>query len=146
MGKNLIVGANSWFGGLAVLPVVCGVLMAQGASANLITNADMSIDDGVGLPAGWETRQYPFEANGKISARPLGDGTFVLTLCGHSSEYFWEQGGMTLVPGARYRISGEARSFGQENGKVRVYVRNREWNWNSNALLVPEDTKENGFA
>ena len=49
---------------------------------NLITNPDMALDDGGGIPAGWGTRVFPAETGGKISAEPLSDGAFLLTVSG----------------------------------------------------------------
>lgn len=115
-----------------------GTLMA---GTNLISNPDMSLDDGVNIPAGWSTRVFPAEFGGKISAEPLADGIFVLTVSGRNSTYWWEQSGLTLVPGARYRLSLEVRTAGLDGGNVSVYARNREWNWDSPALCAPSDTK-----
>ena len=123
-----------------LLMLVCVVGMSA-AGANLVTNPDMATDDGVGIPAGWGTRVFPAETGGKISAEPLPDGAFRLTVRGRKSSYWWEQRGLTLVPGARYRLSCEVRTSGLDDGKIGVYARNREWNWNSTALNAPPDTK-----
>ena len=55
------------------------------AGENLITNPDMSLDDGVAQPAGWGTRVFPIEIGGGIAATPLGDGVFSLKVKGKTS-------------------------------------------------------------
>ena len=125
----------------ALAALLCGVGVSAEVQTNLITNPDMAMDDGVGIPAGWGTRVFPAETGGKISAEPLPDGAFRLTVRGRKSTYWWEQRGLTLVPGARYRLSCEVRTSELNGGKIVVYVRNREWNWNSKSLDTPSDTK-----
>lgn len=125
--------------------LIAGVLsllgVHGGTAANLITNPDMSADDGIGQPIGWIAHQYPFEPDGGIEAGPLGDGVFVLSAKGRTSKYFWEQGGLTLVPGARYRLSYEVRNAELGGGQVDVFVRDREWEWQSKGGAVPQVTR-----
>ena len=111
------------------------------AGENLITNPDMSLDDGVAQPAGWGTRVFPIEIGGGIAATPLGDGVFSLKVKGKTSTYWWEQSGLTLVPGTRYRFSFEVRTHGLDGGSSNFYVRNLEWEEQSPSLTAPSDTK-----
>ena len=66
----------------ALTALLCGIGVSAEMQTNLITNPDMALDDGVGIPAGWGTRVFPAETGGKISAEPLSDGAFLLTVSG----------------------------------------------------------------
>lgn len=126
-----------------VLFAVCASvnLTLAGEVQNLITNPDMTLEDGIGMPAGWGSRVFPVETKGRIGAEPKEDGEFDLTVEGRKSTYWWSQGGITLVPGARYRFSFEIKTSDFDGGCVSFYIRNSEWNWESQSLPSSSDTK-----
>ena len=47
--------------------LLCGVGVSAEMQTNLITNPDMALDDGVGIPAGWGTCVFPAEMAARIA-------------------------------------------------------------------------------
>lgn len=111
------------------------------AATNLIGNADLSLDDGTGDPVGWNRIVPRTERTDlAIDARPLGDGVFEIAFFG-SSRMFFRQGGITLKPGAPYRLSGEVKTFGLGSAQMLFWLWNTHWKVDCKSELFPADTK-----
>lgn len=108
---------------------------------NLIGNADLSLDDGTGDPAGWHRIVPKTETTDlAIDARPLGDGAFEVVFTG-STRMFFRQSGITLKPGAPYRLSGEVKTFGLGDSQMLFWLWDSPWKTDCKSGLFPVDTK-----
>ena len=115
------------------------VLAAEGAD-NLVANPDMSVDNGIGIPAGWRADIYPPELGGSINVHPTTDGVFALSVHGEKAKYLWQQAGLALLPKGKYALSCDVRTTGSAGAKFCIYVRNKEWNSPKGSIRV-FDTK-----
>lgn len=133
---------KSFWGALVTVATGIGLVSAASASGNLLVNADLTEDNGIGLPLGWSTGLHPSEIGGGIAGRALTNGSFEVTTHGRTSRYFFAQKGLTLVPGGAYDLACDVRTTGLGGGLSRIYVRNGEWKSESQGFSVPDDTKD----
>lgn len=107
------------------------------ADANLLINADMSKDDGIGFPVGWS---YRYVGTGKVagsSISSLDDGVF--SIC-FPNKLYLVQNPLTLVPGERYRMSAEVRTAKLPADGMRLGVWDLSWAKESWSKPFPSDT------
>ena len=117
-------------------------IAAFGVEGNLLLNADMSADDGLGFPQAWSFR---YEAPGMVkgySITPNADGSFSLKF---PKELYLVQNPITLVPGETYRMSAEVRTAKiRGNGKhckgMRLMWWDMSWAKEKWTEYFPEDT------
>lgn len=128
---------------VAALAACVGFALTGGAAENLLVNADLRGDNGIGMPLGWASSMYPPEigVGGGIEGRAQADGSFEVVTHGGSSRYFLSQSGLTLLPDGEYDLSCDVRTAGLRGGQARLFVRNTEWKSESQGFAVPDDTK-----
>ena len=110
---------------------------------NLIVNFDHRQRMGIDVPLGWTThiRDKMFTS---LVVEPEADGVLKLTMKGEPFA-FYEQRNLTLVPGAKYRISYEVQTSGLDGAPVYLFLRDSQWSWKDaqRAPNLPDDTKGN---
>ena len=89
----------------ALTALLCGIGVSAEMQTNLITNPDMALDDGVGIPAGWGTRIFPAEMGGSDC-----------TVCRREGEL--------LVESQRYLKAGphKLRIRNAKGGRLRIHA------------------------
>ena len=103
------------------LLIVCGCLAADALASgrNIIVNADLSADDGMGGVLGWSTRFY---GDGAVSAYPTGRGAFTVEFKGRDVSHYLQYP-VKLNSEGKYRISAEVRTAGLNGASVRLVVK-----------------------
>lgn len=113
-------------------------IAASGVEGNLLLNADMSADDGLGFPQAWSFR---YEKPGMVkgySIKPNADGSFTLKF---PKMLYLVQNPMTLIPGETYRMSAEVRTSKIGGNGMRLGAWDMSWNEEWWTEPFPADTK-----
>ena len=128
----------------------CLVLLAtaglSSAERNLLFDPDMSRDDGLGVPIGWEEKIIRGTLDGaSVSAQertpgPDGSPVRAVTLRFPRAEVFLRQHPLTLVPGETYRMSAWVRTAGLGDNKVALTCWDAGWNGEVWSERFPSDT------
>jgi len=92
----------------ACVLAVAGLVAVSGMAANLVANFDHSQARGLDITAGWE-KHIKDRLRTTLDVVPLGEGAIRFVSRGETYA-FYEQRGLTLVPGAKYRLSFEVRN------------------------------------
>lgn len=110
-------------------------------AANLVTNFDQSQARGLDIVAGWD-RHIKDGLHISLEVVPLGDGAVRFISRGEPYA-FYEQRGLTLVPGAKYRLSFEVRTGGLGGARPKILLRDSKWSWKreQESPVLPDDTK-----
>ena len=123
--------------------MTCGLLLGAGATfageaPNLLVNAEFA-GDNLGGVLGWDVRQPNADAVTRFPGEGP-DGATAIRLELAAGRRF-EQGGIRLVEGERYRLSVAVRTRGLGEGAVRFFVRNAWWAGQLGPLVtLPSDT------
>lgn len=113
-------------------------MVALGDDGNLLLNADLSLDDGLGFPQGWAFRYEGVGMSKGYSIKPHKDGSFSLKF---PKKIYFVQYPLILVSGETYRVSAEVRTTKIGGSGVRIGMWDGHWSrqWWTNPL--PSDTK-----
>ena len=111
------------------------------AAANLVSNFDQSQARGLDVTVGWE-KHIKDRMHTSLDVLPLGDGAVRFVSRGESYA-FYEQRNLTLVPGAKYRLSFEVRNDGLGGADPSIFLRDSRWDWGEGQTSpkFPDDTK-----
>lgn len=111
------------------------------AGQNLVTNFDHREKNGVGLAVGW-TKHIRDKMFTTLNVAPQPDGALRFDVTGEPFS-FYEQRNLTLVPGAKYRLSYEVKTEGLEGNRCYVFLRDSKWSWDAaqQAPFFPDDTR-----
>lgn len=112
-----------------IIPVLFAVV-------NLFCNPDYSEDDGLGRDNCWTLYHNGVQS---VSARALTDGEWELTAREPKNGYF-RQAPVTLVPGARYRLSAEVKCDLPPGAAFSLDIENH-WFGKNIRVPVPQSTK-----
>ena len=123
---------------LAVWSVLAAV-PAQ-AARNLVTNFDHRERIGVDLPMGW-IKHIRHKLKTTLDALPQPDGSVRFVATGEPWALY-EQRNMTLVPGAKYRLSYEVKTSGLDGASVCILLHDSKWRWQDpqKGPEFPDDT------
>ena len=113
---------------------------ALGVDGNLLLNADMVADDGLGCPQAWSFRVITKRTNDRYSILPNGDGSFTLKF---PDTLYLVQKPLTLISGETYRISAEVRTtkIGGKGKGMRMGMWDARWNKEWWSEPFPADTQ-----
>lgn len=109
---------------------------------NLVTNVDHRLDNGIGMPCSWYKHvRYPLEATLDVEPIPGENGFRVRT--GGRPFILYEQRGIRLVPGAKYLLSYDVRTYGNCGNQHCILIHDRSWKWKAQQMspYFPVDTK-----
>ena len=124
--------------GLSFALCTVSAIAAFGVEGNLLLNADMSADDGLGFPQAWSFR---YEGPGMVkeySIKPNADGSFTLKF---PKMLYLVQNPMTLIPGETYRMSAEVRTSKIGGRGMRLGAWDMSWSEEWWTEPFPADTK-----
>ena len=108
-----------------------------GRAANLIQNADLSLDDGMGGVLGWSDMA---KSDCGIEAHNSAPGTMTITFTGQERSYF-RQSPLALKSGGRFRLSAEVRTAGLGGAAFQLLLWDSGWHRDVRSKEFPDDTK-----
>jgi len=127
---------------LLALVVSLAAVGSAGAAErrNLITNFDHRERVGVDLPMGW-TKVVRHKLVTTLDVLPQEDGSVRFVATGKPWALY-EQRNLTLVPGAKYRLSYEVKTTGSGGTPV-ILLHDSKWSWQDpqKGPKIPDDTK-----
>lgn len=126
-------------------PVLGAVNAAPCAGAsflqdNLIVNGNWIDDNGIGLRKGWSSFTSAFSS---LNLTPINGGGLDFVVSG-GPYIFYEQKGIRLVPGGRYLLSYEVKTYGLKGARHYIVIRDnpgrKAWTAEQRTADFPEDT------
>ncbi len=129
------------FKSVVVVALAVQAAVSAHAARNLITNFDHRERIGVDLPMGW-TKHIRHKLVTTLDVLPQADGSLHFVATGEPWALY-EQRGLKLVPGAKYRLSYEVKTAGLDGAPIWVFLHDAKWSWKDpqKGPKLPDDTK-----